>query len=53
MSWRTCRWPYVQGSWQGARQAAWTRPRSRGWAGIVAMNDLAAALSAFARNAAE
>lgn len=52
MSWRTGRWLYVQGIWQGAKARGLDPASLPGWAGIAAMNDLAAALYAFARNAA-
>jgi hypothetical protein len=52
VSWRTGRWPVCAGHLAGRQARGLDQASLQGWAGIVAMNDLAAALSAFARNAA-
>jgi hypothetical protein len=43
---------YVQGIWEGAKARGLDLASPWRWAGVAAMNDLAAALYAFARNAA-
>jgi hypothetical protein len=52
VSWRAGRWLYVQGIWQGANARSLDPASLPGWAGVTAMNDLAAAFYTFARNAA-
>jgi len=52
VSWRAGRWLYVQGIWQGANARSLDPASHPGWAGVAAMNDLAAAFYTFARNAA-
>jgi hypothetical protein len=51
VSWRTGRWLYVQGIWRG-RGRGLQSGVAFGLGRVAAMNDLAVALHAFARNAA-